>query len=195
MAQYLCCDCEYLNRNDEYKDWFSGKTKYKCKECWQYKDLQDPACSKIRPITKNNGSYTPSGCYITTIVCEILGYEDNCELLCILRNFRDNVLKADPQYLQLLVEYDQIGPLIANYLRKEKNNITHALMLMNYFLIPCVNAIKNNNIDEAVTIYKNMVNQLKDELELPEHSIISDVEIELESLGKGRIRIPKTSEI
>lgn len=195
MTYYYCCDCEHLNRKDEYKDWFSGDTKYRCKACWQYKKLTDSTCSSFKEIKKDTGSYTPSGCYITTIVCDILGYEDNCELLTVLRNFRDTTLKSNPIYFPLLIEYDIIGPIISRYISKEKNNYNFALGLMNYFLLPCANLIKNGDINGAIEAYTNMVNQLRDEFEIPHYSVNDNMQIELEILGKGRIRYPKTSEI
>ena len=195
MAYNYCCDCEYLDRKDEYTNWFSGDTKYKCKKCWEYKKLTDSVCSSFKEIKKDTGSYTPSGCYITTIVCDILGYNDNCELLTLLRNFRDNTLKNNPTYLPLLIEYDIIGPTISKRIKKEKNNYIFALGLMNYFLLPCANLIKAGDIEGAIEAYTNMVNQLKDEFELPTFQINVDGINDLENLGKGRIRQPKTSEV
>ena len=37
-----------------------------------------------------------SDCYITTIVCEILGYDDDCFVLNSLRNLRDNYIQVPP---------------------------------------------------------------------------------------------------
>lgn len=189
-----CCDCEHLNRNDERKDWFSSKITYRCKECWNYKSLDDKACSNFKDKTNNNG-YTPSRCYITTIVCDILGYEDNCELLCILRNFRDNYLKINPNYIPLLIEYDNIGPKISEEIKAEKNNYGFCLGIMTYFLIPCANAIKNEDIEEAINIYQNMVMYLNDEFSLPNITINLNNNYDIETLGKGRIRQIKTSEM
>ena len=124
-----------------------------------------------------------------------LGYEDNCELLTVLRNFRDTTLKSNPIYFPLLIEYDIIGPIISRYISKEKNNYNFALGLMNYFLLPCANLIKNGDINGAIEAYTNMVNQLRDEFEIPHYSVNDNMQIELEILGKGRIRYPKTSEI
>lgn len=189
----LCCDCEHLNRNDTYKDWYTQKITYKCKEKCCYKKLDDHACSSFKEL-RTTGSYTPSGCYITTIICDILGYEDNCELLTILRNFRDNTLKKDPKYLALLLEYDKIGPMISQGIHNEKNNDRFCLGLMQYFLIPCANLIKEEKIDEAVDAYKNMVMYLNDEFELPTIVIDMNEEYDLELIGKGRIRTTQTSE-
>lgn len=191
--QQYCCDCEELNRNDTYKPWFSDETKYKCKVCYEYKSLTDPACRFIKPLKKDTGSYTPSGCFITTIVCNILGYEDNCELLTLLRDFRDNTLKTNPEYIPILLQYDKIGPLISEGIQKEPNHDRLCLGLMTYFLIPCANAIKEGNISEAVEIYQNMVVQLSGDFEIPITSISASEDYDLETIGKGRIRTPQTS--
>lgn len=194
--QTFCCDCENLDRKNEYKDWFSGEIKYKCIACGDYKKLTDTACySNFKELRKDTGSYTPAGCFITTIVCNILGYDDNCELLVLFRNFRDTVLKTNPMYLPILVEYDIIGPLISMKIEKEKNHYGLALGLMNHFLLPCANAIKNENIDEAVEIYSNMVNYLRDEYELPlcNVNMLMNKNLDIETLGKGRIRETKPS--
>ena len=188
----LCCDCANLNRDDVCRDWYSGKETYRCKKHWKYVKLDDKACNSFAEL-RTTGSYTPSGCFITTIICNILGYEDDCELLTVLRNFRDTILKANPEYLPILLEYDKVGPMISNKIQNESNNNVLCLGLLNYFLIPCVGAIKNNNIEEAVDIYQNMVMQLHDDYELPVIKVDTTESYDLETLGKGRIREIKPS--
>lgn len=195
-SENFCCDCEELDREDSYKPWWTDETKYKCSICHKYKSLTDTTCNSFKEIPKDKGSYTPSGCFITTIVCNILKYDDNCELLTILRNFRDNTLKTNPQYIPLLLQYDQVGPIISAYIEKEDNNYEFALGLMRYFLIPCVHLIKSGDIEEAIAVYQNMVMYLNDSFDLPTIVINEEQEYDLETLGKGRIRFnPKTSEI
>lgn len=186
-----CKDCEYFDKNDTYGSVWDSAKKYRCKkkngrvysdDAYVYAD--DATCREF----KSKGS---SDCYITTIVCEILGYSDDCELLQTLRSFRDNYLKNNlnhPEYLFLLKEYDAIGPLVCNEIRKEKKNFLQCLGLMQCFLIPCVQAIKANNYDEAVSIYKNLVFHLIDTYELPRLSINMDEEVNIETLGKARTR-------
>lgn len=187
----LCGECLKLDWSN--KERFTSRDRYYCNERRKYVSPQDIACSyfsadKSVKKSSNGGSYTPSGCYITTIVCDILGYEDNCELLQSFRNFRDNVLKNNPNYLSILLEYDIIGPTISEKIRQEKNNYGLALGLMNYFLIPCANYIKIEDIDSAVEAYVNMVNYLKDDFELPSFFIDVNQDVNYETLGKGRIK-------
>lgn len=59
------------------------------------------------------------GCYITTVMCDILGYSDHCFVLNEMRNLRNNVMKKDEKYFDILSECDIIGPVIAKYIREE----------------------------------------------------------------------------
>ena len=189
-GQANCSICDKLKLTDKKTD-YNGKTKYFCKEHRQYIKLDNSICQDILISPSNYkrlGTYRPSGCYITTIVCEILGYPDDCDVLNTLRGFRDNYLKKNSEYLGLLLEYDYVGPVIAQKIRDEKNNFLLCEGLYDYFLIPCVDAIKNELYIEAVTIYKNMVDQLHDEFELPTYYIPENPSYDMETLGKGRIR-------
>ena len=42
-------------------------------------------------------------------VLTILFTADNCELLTLLRDFRDNTLKTNPKYIPILLQYDKTG--------------------------------------------------------------------------------------
>lgn len=190
-----CAKCLYVEWNN--KESYTSKDRYWCKEKCRYIEPTDNACYAFLEdkSKKNDGGYQPSGCYITTIIVEILGYEDNCEVLNVLRNFRDTTLKTNVDYLPLLFEYDKVGPIICEYLRKEKNNYRFCLGLLQYFLIPCVKAIKEEKNEEAINIYQNMVMYLNDEFNLPSIEIKAPESYDLETLGKGRIRKIATSEI
>ena len=63
------------------------------------------------PVYKRSDS--SGGCFITTIVCNVLGKSDDDKVLNNLRYFRDNVLKKDECYRYILIDYDNIGPVIA----------------------------------------------------------------------------------
>lgn len=189
-----CGKC--LNIEWDNKEKWTSVDRYWCKEKRRYVEPTDSTCYAFLEdkSQSNDGGYQPSGCYITTIIVDILGYEDNCEVLNILRNFRDTTLKANIEYLPLLFEYDQVGPIICEYIKKEKNNYRFCLGLLKHFLIPCVQAIKEEKIEDAIAIYQNMVMYLNDEFNLPIIEIKTPESYDLETLGKGRTR-QKTSEI
>jgi len=187
-CEKYCADCEHLDRNSTRSDWFTGKTEYKCRETGEYKKFTDTPCYKLKD-KNDKGGYTPSGCFITTIVVNVLGYEDNCELLETLRSFRDNYLKLNKEYIPMLMQYDNIGPIISNNLENHIGNQRFCLSLAKYFIIPCFDLIKNEEYDKAVQVYSNMVVYLKTVLGLKEINLDIKEDINLETLGKGRTRV------
>lgn len=104
---------------------------------------------------------TTSGCYITTIVCDILGFSDDCTTLMVLRKFRDNIMKHDNKYHSILEEYDRLGPRISECISKDMEKQELAQRLYNKYLIPTTQLINNHQYTEAVSCYKQMVNELK----------------------------------
>ena len=96
------------------------------------------------------------GCFITTVLCNILGLPDNHETLNILRNFRDNVLQKDKQYAEILKVYDAIGPMVADKIINDENREQIALDLYKSSLLPIVEEINNNNYNRAIKHYLYM---------------------------------------
>lgn len=101
-----------------------------------------------------------SGCFITTVVCELLGFSDDYFVLNILRDFRNNVLQKDKKYKEVLMEYDVIGPMIADYLRKDSKKQELAQYLYKLCLIPVCNNVLNKRYDDAVLCYQHMTTEL-----------------------------------
>lgn len=187
----ICGQCIFLDPSDcKYGD------RYYCKNKHTRVKVDERACSEFRKVGNQNSSdYQRAGCYITTVVCELLGYDDSCEVLEVLRHFRETVLKQDPVYLDLLLEYDQIGPIIADRLRNDNENKILAMDILRSFLIPCASSVKQNMNDEAVAIYKNMVQFLRLKYCLVGYDVDPTLESKFEDLGKGRVRFcPKKSE-
>lgn len=187
--QAVCGLCENIKPND-YKEDYYGKKRYYCKEKCEYRKLDEGICRDVL-ISRSNydklGSYSPSGCYITTIICEILGYDDNCEVLNVLRNFRDKYLKLNlDKYLGILQQYDFIGPIISEGLRNLEDKEKFSLMLLKNYLIPCTKEIKNNNYEMAILIYKEMVMLLIDKFNIT-LTLGDNIPYNFEDLGKGRI--------
>lgn len=188
-----CSNCFHLNPGDE--KWGGQHYCTKCKKYTEDSDHCNDFLDKeevLKKVNKSSGDgYQRAGCYITTIICEILGYPDDCEVLQVLRGFRENVLKMDASYLPILYEYDQVGPVIAEAIRMEAQNKRLAMELLQDFLIPCTLAIKSGSYDEAITIYTNMVNMLKSRFGLVDTVVDYSIEIPFEDLGKARCRISK----
>ena len=182
MANF-CSECALYDSNGTPK-W--GDEHY-CSKKGKYLKPTTSACSSF---VKNNAKegYQRAGCYITTIVCNILGYPDDCNLLVTLRDFRENYLKQNSECLPLLIEYDQIGPIISDNIVNDPDAKITAIENTRNFLIPCVEAIKAGNLDKAIEIYKSLVLLLKLKYVLLRTPIDYTISEPLETLGKGRIR-------
>ena len=101
------------------------------------------------------------GCYLTTAMCDILGQEDNCPILETLRGFRDNYMKQNEEYLPLLEDYDNVGPIISDRLFNDENKekIAQTMLL---FISVAIDAIKDKEYKSAVNTYEYMTIYLMD---------------------------------
>ena len=102
-----------------------------------------------------------TGCFITTIVCQLLGKSDNDEILNTLRNFRNNYLQKNKKFYPLLLEYDFVGPMISVCLAQE-NDKEIAKSVYQKSLKPISEMIKVGDYDNAISNYINMTNALKE---------------------------------
>lgn len=122
------------------------------------------SCSHQKP--RRNSS--ESSCYITTVVCDLLGKDDNCIALNTLRFFRDNVMQKDEKYAKILYEYDVVGPYIASALKNEYSNTKGKekfKTIENLYengILKVVGLIFKEKYDEAVEKYTEMTKWLEE---------------------------------
>lgn len=152
-----CGECKFLDLKDKnrYDDYY-------CVIKHRYFPISDSTCSSFEYRSVKTSSPISMGgyCYITTAVCQILGYEDNCEYLNTLRNFRDNFMKKEVDCFTMLEEYKIIGPQIVKELTMDKHRDIKAHQILTKYIIPAVADIKNGKYDEAILQYVIMTNSL-----------------------------------
>lgn len=100
------------------------------------------------------------GCFITTIVVDILGKPDNCNALEILRKFRSEVMQPNKQYHAYLNHYDTIGPQIARNIENDLNKMEVAKTAYENYILPVCALVLNQRNDEAINLYIEMTNIL-----------------------------------
>ena len=115
--------------------------------CYYYPDDSCESHYKKRDNSNNT-------CYITTMICNKLGFPDKCDSLNTLRGFRDTVLQKNSKYQDILYEYDTVGPKISECLEKEDINFIYSLY--HTFIVPIVSFIKGNKNKEAILKYFKM---------------------------------------
>ncbi len=129
--------------------------------CTWYRQYFWPTDSCSPHYQSREGS---SSCYITTIICSILGLEDNCNVLNQLRKFRNNVMQRQPEYAPMLYEYDTVGPQIAKFMMEDyekDGNKDFANLLFQQFIQPTATFIEEGKEQEAVSLYQSMTKGLE----------------------------------
>lgn len=175
-----CSDCVNINLNDK---WKYDKSKCWCSERREYVSPHDKACSNR---FENDDVKNPpkTDCYLTTIVCEILGNQDNSHELKVLRIFRDEYLKPKKEYHDLLCEYDIVGPIISEAIKNSLKPEVFSKFLYDTYIKQTVICIEEGKYNLAVEIYKYMVNELKKCIGIKEQIYPED----LVPTGKGYIK-------
>lgn len=190
-----CASCTYMGTHQ-----YSGG-KYWCERKGEARFACDAKCydwieayGRSNYARENMYQYslqnsTGSSCYLTTVMCNILGYEDNNYYLQTLRTFRDTVLKQNVKYYPLLVTYDVIGPIIALNLSHDQNKEQIAKTMFTHYISKAVTAIEENKTSEATNIYVAMTNVLAEKYNINTKIItINPENIDLSTLGHGRTR-------
>lgn len=133
-------------------DYWCDKKKARVSDADYYKYCRNYGYSDC-PIYKQD---TSSGCYLTTIICKILGKNDNDSVLDKMRKFRDSVLQKDVKYAQILKDYDTIGPLLSNCIANDYFNGYLSEKLYNRILVPISIQLDKKQYEGAVKMYENM---------------------------------------
>lgn len=182
-----CGECKYLNLEDKnrYGDYY-------CAIKHKYYPISDTTCSSFDYRDSRTSSPISMGgyCYITTAVCQILGYDDNCDYLNTLRSLRDNYMKKEVDCFTMLEEYKLVGPEIVKNLIKDNNKEEKAHELLTEYIIPAVINIKKGAYEKAILTYTIMTNSLINEYNIESH--INETEY-TDQLIKSYTRTRKSS--
>ena len=141
--------CQYYKWNGDY---WCIKNNCRVTDANYYKYCRNYNYSDC-PIYKHHES---GGCYLTTLVCQVLKKEDNDYVLNSMRKFRDNVLQKDEKYEQLLKDYDNMGPIIAEWILNDHNSFSLANDLYNKVLTKIALQIDKQNYNIAINLYQDM---------------------------------------
>ena len=170
-----CANCtEHEDTNNSWKIY--------CKVYKQYFDKTE-TCQYQQRIKRSEDS---ENCYITTIVCGLLGFDDKCNILETLREFR-KIMQHNPQYKGILFEYDTLGPKIAAYINDDKD-YELANGMLNFYILPIVGLIRNEEYDVAVKKYITMTKSLENYYGINEDTIIPD-NYDQKNGGHGKVLI------
>lgn len=154
MSSYWTCyDCGRYDRGDvnRYDECY-------CTYYRKYYPKGDKACRNF----EQRSDYVPSGCFLTTTICDMLGMKDNCYGLNIMRNFRDTILVNNPIYYPLLAEYEVVGPIISENMQRDSHGVEVAeYYFENYIYDIVMNLSTKKDYNDAISKYVEMVTDLK----------------------------------
>lgn len=108
---------------------------------------------------KTNGK-KKNKCYITTATAEQFGWDDDCRVLTVMRDFRDNVMEKNAEWSGDIETYYAVAPHIVRALEDDPKAYRD---LWEKWLRPGVSAAASGNNDRAYKIYRGMVEHLAKE--------------------------------
>ena len=176
-----CADCIYLDWNNKQT---SSVDRRRCTECGIYIEPTSATCRHFKERVKPSNS----GCFITTAIVDILGYDNDCYILQILRGFRNSFLQKNPEYRNILLTYDKIGPQISVNLLQSDEKERISLIVTEYYLIPICQLIKDGEYQAAVNAYISMVKFLQNQVCVTDYinGYKYDSSVKVEEMGHGR---------
>ena len=162
----LCSECAYLgNCYDDGTFWCEKKLEsvYANQQaCYRFCNAYTRPSNVSDSYAKYSKDKTSSGsCYLTTMMCNILELQDDNPFLTLMRAFRNNVMQKNEKYIPILVEYDIVGPVIANNLNKDPLKYQIASYSFFKYIKPICKLITEQKYDEAIGSYVEMTNNLK----------------------------------
>lgn len=181
---------------------------FKCHEKYQHYDLDDSCPSRMLGGYQENRNVTNKhiedaiemleerrkACFITTMVVDVLEYNDDNYYLNTLRNFRNNVLQQDSKYSEALYIYDKIGPIIAKEIENDEAKEGISLNMFQSFIVKICFLIEEEAYDFAINIYQQMVFYLMDRYNIMIFDYVNEYENQdLKETGHGYVRVRKNS--
>jgi len=136
-------------------------------------------------------------CYITTMICKILGKSDSCEELTNLRLLRDKYMTTFDEGLKYLHTYDTFGPLISKKMEedfnsKDKKDYTLKMVrdvLYPEYILVVNNLIKEKRFETAMLAYVQMTYLLVNKYNIYEMDINIDTKyLNINEVGHARCR-------
>jgi hypothetical protein len=100
-------------------------------------------------------------CWITTAVCETMGWGDQCDELITLRSFRDGYMKETPERSGLVDDYYKLMADILPKVKRDPNRSHYGRTLYYRYVHPAVLAVKAKDYAMALTLYESMVLEVR----------------------------------
>ena len=148
--------CEYLEMEG------TIFTEYRCKYSRQRLDSRTATdiCMSSRHADCEDYK-NATRCFITTAVCLTMGKPDDCEELTLMRFFRDEWLRDQPDGAALIEDYYKTAPGIVEKINQQPERKAIYKEIYQKYILPCVKGVKAKRFSDSKRIYMDMVTTLK----------------------------------
>ena len=182
----VCGTCANLKKGNCRECQYNGVKEYRyyCPEIGGYHKETESGCRYYQEAIKP----TNTGCFITTAVVDIMGYDDNCYILKTLRMFRDEYLQNNLKYRHILLTYDAIGPQISEHLLNSDQRKIISILITESYLIPICKMIRSCDYEKAIASYIDMIKFLQNQVCVEAYvgDYQYDPTVTQEEMGHGR---------
>lgn len=144
FSSHSCYDCLYL---DKYS--IKGDRGW-CEESKKWVTLSGSACRNWE-----------ESFYIICAYAENMNIPKHSENISLIINFRNEYMKSNEEGQMFLNEYNLVGPMLARKLVNDSEKNIIFTYLHEIYILPIINFIKENRLDDAQKSYIEMVNELK----------------------------------
>ncbi len=100
-------------------------------------------------------------CYITTAACEVLGMEDTCYELNLLRSYRDEFMAKKENGFELIQKYYDVAPSIVKHINSRADKQEIYVSIWDQYIVPCIRYIEEGRNEECEEMYQRMVEDMK----------------------------------
>lgn len=160
----VCGGCDHLDvYNRVSTGMFNSHYEYKC-DLGGYSKWDERSCSRYREVSSTDVDcvaryYEFTGrkyYYILTAICNVLGIKREDGLF---QNFKTliQIVRSDINTLDKAINYDIYGPMIADRIEQDLNKVELCKDLLANYLSKAFVAIAENRIEDAISIYEEMV--------------------------------------
>lgn len=161
-----CGGCKNLDPNNEdYTGSFlhGGHYEYKCCEKGIWTKWDDYKCYKYEAVApseidcvKRYNIFSGGSYYILTAICKVLCIKQGNGLF---QNFKTliQIVRSDINTLDKAINYDIYGPIIAGKIGQDSNRVELCKDLLTNYLSKAFVAIADNKLEDAISIYEEMV--------------------------------------
>jgi TPR repeat protein len=110
---------------------------------------------------KTTSSSSSSACFLTTATCQVMGYEDDCDVLQTFRLYRDRILAQQKGGNDLIANYYNLAPKILEKIDADKQPELVYQHMWNHYIKPAYNLLQNKQYNEAQKLYIELVTLLQ----------------------------------